>query len=59
MEGRLLARARARQEQIRSDNKAEADRRRREIHEKYPAAAELDVPLLAEAHIGASWYDAK
>lgn len=47
MEGRLLARARARQEQIRSDNKAEADRRRREIHEKYPAAAELDAKIRA------------
>ena len=23
------------------------------------AAAELDVPLLAEAHTGLSWYDAK
>ena len=45
MEGRLLARARARQEQLRSDNKAEADRRRAEIYEKIPAAAEIDRDL--------------
>lgn len=45
MEGRLLARARARQEQLRSDNRAEADRRRAEIYEKLPAAAEIDREL--------------
>ena len=29
------------------------------LEEEMSAAASLDVPLLAEAHMGASWYDAK
>ena len=34
MEGRLLARARAKQETLRAENRAEEDRRRREIAAK-------------------------
>ena len=36
MEGRLLARARAKQETLRAENRAEEDRRRREIAAKIP-----------------------
>ncbi|MBR5700923.1 MAG: DNA polymerase I, partial [Oscillospiraceae bacterium] len=36
-----------------------AEKAARLLETEMSAAAELDVPLLAEAHIGASWYDAK
>ena len=36
-----------------------AEKAARLLEAEMSAAAELDVPLLAEAHIGASWYDAK
>ena len=36
-----------------------ADRAARILEEEMSAAAVLDVPLLAEAHVGESWYDAK
>ena len=37
----------------------EAERCARILEEEMSAAARLDVPLLAEAHTGLSWYDAK
>ena len=36
-----------------------AERTARLLEEEMSSAAELDVPLLVEAHTGASWYDAK
>jgi DNA polymerase-1 len=36
-----------------------ADRTASILEEEMAAAAKLDVPLLAEAHTGRSWYDAK
>ena len=36
-----------------------AEKAARLLEAEMSAAAELDVPLLAEAHIGSSWYDAK
>ena len=47
MEGRLLARARERQGQIRTDNKAEEARRRREIYARLPEVERLDASLRA------------
>ncbi len=47
MEGRLLARARERQGQIRTDNKAEEARRRREIYARLPEIEGLDASLRA------------
>ena len=47
MEGRLLARARARQEALRSANRAEEDRRRREIYAKIPEIERIDASLRA------------
>lgn len=45
MEGRLLARARARQETLRTANRAEEDRRRRVIHAKIPEIERVDASL--------------
>ena len=45
MEGRLLARARARLDDIRSDNRSEENRRRAEIAEKIPEIAGLETAL--------------
>jgi len=45
MEGRLLARARARQEQLRTGNKAEEARRRAEVYARLPEAERLDAAL--------------
>ena len=45
MEGRLLARARARQEQIKSDNRAEENRRRAEIYARIPEVRALDAAI--------------
>ena len=45
MEGRLLARARARQERLRSDNRAEESRRRAEIYARLPEIRELDAAI--------------
>lgn len=45
MEGRLLARARARLENIRSDNRSEENRRRAEIAEKIPEIAAIETAL--------------
>ncbi len=45
MEGRLLARARARQEQLRSDNRAEENRRRAEIYARIPEVRTLDASI--------------
>ncbi|MBR6209185.1 MAG: ATP-binding protein [Oscillospiraceae bacterium] len=45
MEGRLLARARAKQAQLRTDNKAEEDRRRREVYAAVPELERLDTEL--------------
>ena len=51
MEGRLLARARARLDDIRSDNRSEENRRRAEIAEKIPEIAGLETALRGiEAH---------
>lgn len=47
MEGRLLARARARQEELRRANRAEEDRRRREIYAKIPEIARIEDALRA------------
>ena len=47
MEGRLLARARARQEALRSANRAEEDHRRREIYAKIPEIERIDASLRA------------
>ena len=43
MEGRLLARARAKQETLRAANRAEEDRRRREITAKIPEVGRIDT----------------
>ena len=45
MEGRLLARARAKQETLRAANRAEEDRRRREITAKIPEVGRIDTAL--------------
>ena len=45
MEGRLLARARAKQETLRAANRAEEDRRRREITAKIPEIGRIDMAL--------------
>ena len=45
MEGRLLARARARQEQLKNDNRAEEARRRREIYAQIPEVQTLDAAI--------------
>ena len=45
MEGRLLARARARQERLRSDNRAEESRRRAEIYARLPEIEKLDASI--------------
>ena len=45
MEGRLLARARAKQETLRAENRAEEDRRRREIAAKIPEIGRIDTAL--------------
>lgn len=45
MEGRLLARARARQERLRSDNRAEESRRRGEIYARLPEIEKLDASI--------------
>lgn len=45
MEGRLLARARAKQETLRAANRAEEDRRRREIAAKIPEVGRIDTAL--------------
>ena len=47
MEGRLLARARAKQETLRAENRAEEDRRRREIAAKIPEIGRIDTALCA------------
>ena len=47
MEGRLLARARAKQETLRAANRAEEDRRRREIAAKIPEIGRIDTALCA------------
>ena len=47
MEGRLLARARAKQETLRVANRAEEDRRRREITAKIPEVGRIDTALRA------------
>lgn len=47
MEGRLLARARAKQETLRAANRAEEDRRRREIYAKIPEIERIDASLRA------------
>ena len=47
MEGRLLARARARQETLRAANRAEEDRRRRKITAKIPEIGRIDTALRA------------
>ena len=45
MEGRLLARARARQEKLRDYNRAEADRRRQEVYDRIPEVRQLDTAI--------------
>lgn len=45
MEGRLLARARARQEQLRSENRAEESRRRAEVYARLPEIRSLDQSI--------------
>jgi len=45
MEGRLLARARARQEKLRDNNRAEADRRRQEVYDRIPEVQRLDSAI--------------
>ena len=45
MEGRLLARARAEQETLRSAHRAEEDRRRREIYAKIPEIETIEASL--------------
>lgn len=47
MEGRLLARARAKQETLRAENRAEEDHRRREIAAKIPEIGRIDTALCA------------
>ena len=47
MEGRLLARARAKQETLRAETRAEEDRRRREIAAKIPEIGRIDTALCA------------
>ena len=47
MEGRLLARARAKQETLRAENRTEEDRRRREIAAKIPEVGRIDTVLCA------------
>ena len=50
MEGRLLARARARQAEIRSVNRAAEFRRREEIAERCPEIAEIEKKLRSHMH---------
>ena len=50
MEGRLLARARARQEEIRSANRAEEGRRQEEIAAAYPDIARIGTALRGHMH---------
>lgn len=50
MEGRLLARARARQAEIRSGNRAAEFRRREEIAERCPEIAEIEKKLRSHMH---------
>ena len=47
MEGRLLARARAQQEALRTAHRAEEDRRRREVSEKIPEIGSINASLRA------------
>lgn len=47
MEGRLLARARAEQEALRTAHRAEEDRRRREVSEKIPEIGSINASLRA------------
>ena len=47
MEGRLLARARAQQEALRTAHRAEVDRRRREVSEKIPEIGSINASLRA------------
>ena len=50
MEGRLLARARARQAEIRSENRALEFRRREEIAERCPEIIEIEKKLRSHMH---------
>ena len=47
MEGRLLARARAQQEALRTAHRAEEDRRRREVSEKIPEIGSIKLNKLS------------
>ena len=50
MEGRLLARARARQEEIRSANRAEESARQEEIAREHPEIARIGTALRGHMH---------